>query len=77
MKFDQNEAGGMALEFLAWAINRDYSAVHSVFLYPTSPPPYLNEPGQMLAFALEGQETEADELAHFLNMIREDSFIRC
>jgi hypothetical protein len=37
MKFDQNEAGGMALEFLAWAINRDYSAVHSVFLSHFTP----------------------------------------
>jgi hypothetical protein len=75
MKFDQTEEGWMALEFLAWAINRDYSSVHKVILLPTSAPPYLNRPGHMLAFALEGQETEADDLARFLNMVREDSFI--
>ena len=75
MRFDHDEDGWMALEFLAWAINRDYSSVHKVFFYPTSPPPYLNEPGQMLAFALEGQETAANDLAHFLNTERENDFI--
>ena len=75
MTFDHNEDGWMALEFLAWAINRDYSSAHKVILYPTSPPPYLNEPGKMLTFALEGRENDPDDLAHFLNMEREHDFI--
>ena len=39
------------------------------------PLPCLVELGQILVFALEGQETGVDELAHFLNMIREDGCI--
>jgi hypothetical protein len=53
------EAGWRALEFLAWFVNEWMRLPPSpwhVRLYPTSGPPYLNEPGETLYFALEGDE---------------------
>lgn len=75
MEFEKNEAGWIALEFLAWAINVDYASEYHAFFYPTSAPPYLNRPGKMLAFALEGRDVEPDDLAEFLDTVREECFI--
>lgn len=74
--FDQDDDGWLALEFLAWAINNDYRrADHHVILYPTSPPPWLNQPEEMLSFSLEGHDgCSADSLAAFLDRVREDCF---
>jgi len=74
---DHNEDGWLALEFLAWLINHDYRrAGHSVEIYPDSLPPYLNEPGRCLRFALEGVEGEdPNELAEILNETREQYYI--
>ena len=74
--FDRSEAGHFALEFLAWAINNDYRrGGYRVMLYPYAPPPYLNQPGQVLRYHLEGYDTSADELAAFLNKVRRKGFI--
>jgi hypothetical protein len=57
VKFDvaQNAHGWRALEFLAWLINCDASDTYKVVLYPYASPPFMNEPGQMLCFVLEGK----------------------
>jgi hypothetical protein len=69
--------GWRALEFLAWLINHDYTRAEAgVMFYPDALPPYLNTPGSMLKFALEGyQGTSPDKLASFMNQQREASFV--
>ena len=69
--------GWRALEFLAWLVNHDYSqAEPRVRLYPDSMPPYLNRPGSMLKFALEGCDgASPDELAICMNQLREACFV--
>jgi hypothetical protein len=69
--------GWRALEFLAWLINHDYTRAESgVMFYPDSLPPYLNTPGTMLKFALEGYRgASPDKLASFMNEQREACFI--
>ena len=69
--------GWRALEFLAWLVNHDYTqAEPRVRLYPDSAPPYLNRPGAMLKFALEGCEgVSPDALASFMNRQRQRCFI--
>src|SRR6266542_2816542 len=64
-RVEHSENGWHALEFLAWLINNDYvRGGHNVMLYPTASPPYLNRPGKVLSFALEGRRGEdADALA--------------
>lgn len=55
--------GRYALEFLAWLINDDYARSGAgVLLYPFAYPPYLNHPGKMLEFCLEGKGEGADPL---------------
>jgi hypothetical protein len=69
--------GWRALEFLAWLVNHDYvQAEPHVRLYPDSLPPYLNKPGSMLKFALEGwQHADPDALATFMNKLRAECYI--
>jgi hypothetical protein len=76
-EIEHSEDGWFALEFLAWLINNDYwRAGHKVHLYPTSPPPYLNEPGRVLKFSLEGYGSEdPEELAEWIDRVREESYI--
>jgi hypothetical protein len=76
-KVRQDTHGWRALEFLAWLINHCYvDAEPRVRLYPDSAPPYLNTPGSMLKFALEGFEgASADALATFMDQQRTRCFI--
>jgi hypothetical protein len=76
-RVDQDEAGWRALEFLAWLINNAYQrAEHHVTLYPTAPPPYLNTPGQVLAFALEGFDGEdPNQLAECMDRLRAKAYV--
>jgi hypothetical protein len=69
--------GWRALEFLAWLINHHYARAEAgVMFYPDALPPYMNTPGSMLKFALEGyQGTSPDKLASFMNQQREACFI--
>ena len=49
----------ISLEWLAWLVNNNLRrAGRQVAIIPTAPPPYLNEPGRMLKFALEGERGE-------------------
>src|SRR4030042_5088513 len=53
---DWDENGRFSLEFLAYVIN-DYLRVvehKGIILYPYAAPPYLNTPGEMLDFVIEG-----------------------
>jgi hypothetical protein len=66
------KGGWLVLEHLAWAINHDYrSGNPDVSLLPKSPPPFLNTPGEMLRFAIEGYNgADPDDLAQFLKRVR-------
>ena len=45
-------------------------------LFPTAPPPYLNTPGRVLAFALEGFDGEdPDQLAEWMDQLRGKAYI--
>lgn len=71
------EDGWRALEFLAWLINNDYArAGRHVICYPEAAPPYLNHPGHMLRFALEGQDNEdPNALAAWINKLRRQFYV--
>jgi hypothetical protein len=74
--FDQSVDGFFALEFLAWAINNDYRrSGFRVMLYPYAPPPYMNVPGRVLRYHLEGYDADPNALATFLNAMRRKHFI--
>lgn len=49
----KNELGWRTLEFLAWAFEDLVHAGRQLQFFPTSAPPYLNEPGECLAFVVE------------------------
>jgi len=60
----------VSLEFLSWAL-RD---IPTVWFEPTARPPYLNFPGKMLRFVIEGQRTkgeksEPDDIAAFIQEV--------
>jgi hypothetical protein len=76
-RVEHSDDGWHALEFLAWLVNNDYARCgHQVTLYPIAPPPYLNEPGQVLAFALEGYEGEdPNALATWVNQLRRSCYV--
>jgi hypothetical protein len=76
-RVDKDAYGWRALEFLAWLINNAYQrAEHHVTLYPTAPPPYLNAPGRVLAFALEGYDGEdPNQLAEWMDQLRTRAYI--
>jgi hypothetical protein len=68
-----SKGGWRVLEHLAWAINNDYrrGGNSDVSLLPKAPPPFLNTPGEMLRFAVEGYNgSDPDDLAQFLNRVR-------
>jgi hypothetical protein len=76
-RVDKGEHGWRALEFLAWLINNAYQRdEHHVTLYPIAPPPYLNGPGQVLSFALEGYANEnPDVLADWIQQVHQQAYI--
>lgn len=79
VKFDiaPNDVGWRTLEFLAWLINNDMRrAGRKALLLPVSPPPYLNFPGDMLSFVLEGWGNEdAERLADWIDELRETYYV--
>ena len=75
VKFDvaQNAHGWRALEFLAWLFNEDMRrGSKQVWLYPYAPPPWLNTPGQVLCFTIEGWLDNPREVADFLMRMMAD-----
>jgi hypothetical protein len=81
VKFDieQSPEGWMTVEFLAWAINNAYvrsDAGHTVVFEPTAPPPYLNGPGEVLRWVVEGYQNEdPDALARYLVELIDDYYV--
>jgi hypothetical protein len=74
LRVDHTEHGWHALEFLAWLINVD-ARKHHIVLYPTSPPPYLNEPGACLLFALQGVDEDPEELGNWIERLAKECYI--
>ena len=71
--------GWLSLEFLAWAITDMRRGNRMVALGADSKPPYLNQPGRMLTFEIEGSRAgddgmEPDEVAEFIEKWTADSF---
>ena len=70
---EKNELGWRTLEFMAWAFEDLVKAKYRLFFFPTSPPPYLNEPGECLSFVVEcyidtpKDELKIEEMAQHLN----------
>ncbi len=63
VRIEQNPVGWRTLEFLSWVINHDAhngEDPSKVWLVPTSVPPYLNTPGEMLTFTIECHDDESD-----------------
>ena len=80
---EKSELGWRLLEFLGWATTDMIRAGERLKLFPTSPPPYLNEPGNCLSFVIEifpkdgDQETRFTKVAEFLNRCRLDYWADC
>ena len=49
----KSEAGWRTIEFISWLYTDMSRGGEHVLLFPTAPPPYLNEPGECLSFVLE------------------------
>jgi len=72
---NRTDEAWLSLEFLAWAINRDgRGRGQGTLLIPDSAPPYLNEPGRMLHFALEGSG-DPEALAAWVEKLRGGCFV--
>jgi hypothetical protein len=73
----RSDYGWFAMEFLAWVVNSDSRrAGANLEFFPTSPPPYLNEPGEMLCFVIEGRKPEKPEkFAEYLKFLKEAAYV--
>jgi hypothetical protein len=74
----QTLLGWRTLEFLAWLYTDMISAGERLKFFPTSPPPYLNTPGECLSFVVECYPLDGDQdarfrkIAEFINSCREE-----
>ena len=72
----QSPLGWRTLEFLAWVYTDMIRAGERLKLFPTSPPPYLNTPGECLSFVIECYPLDGDQderfrkVAEFINSCR-------
>ena len=79
----KSELGWRTLEFLAWLATDMVRAGERLEFFPTSPPPYLNTPGQCLTFVLECYPKQGDQdvrfakVAAFINSCREQYWPQC
>ncbi len=73
---DHSEHGWFALEFITWVVTDYVRSGHNVILYPVAPPPYLNTPGSVLSFVLEGHGGEdPNDLAVWMDKTRRAYYI--
>jgi len=73
---DRTDDGWLALEFLTWVVNHDRRAAgRKALLVPDSPPPFLNSPGRMLFFRIEGNGDDPDELACWIERMAKECFV--
>ncbi len=76
MEIARDDDGHFALEFLAWLINHGGRCAGSrVILLPDAPPPYVNFPGRVLTYLLEGEGEDPDELAAWINKCRRELYV--
>jgi hypothetical protein len=61
----KSELGWRTLEFLAWACTDMTRAGERLEFFPTSPPPYLNTPGECLSFVIECYPKDGDQEQRF------------
>ena len=71
------------MEFLAWLYSDMIRAGERLKLFPTSPPPYLNTPGECLSFVIEcyplddDQDERFERVANFISWCREEHWTEC
>lgn len=78
IKPDRSEHGWFDLEFLSWVVsdfNRGNRGEGRIELSPHSAPPYLNEPGNTMYFALIGRMVDQAEFARQLQKRKDDCYI--
>lgn len=79
--FQQSSLGWRTLEFLSWLFTDMIRAGERLKFYPTSPPPYLNTPGECLSFVIECYPLNGDQderfckVAEFINSCREEYWL--
>jgi hypothetical protein len=78
----KSELGWRTIEFIAWLYTDMSRAGERVFLFPTAPPPYLNEPGQCLSYVLEvhahdGGDLRVDRVSQFVQQYMASYWAEC
>jgi hypothetical protein len=79
----QSPLGWRTLEFLAWVCTDLIRAGERLKFFPTSPPPYLNTPGECLSFVIECYPVDGDQderfrkVAEFMKSRREEYLPDC
>jgi hypothetical protein len=82
-EIEKTERGWRILEFLAWLTTDMIRAGERIEFFPTSPPPYLNDPGKCLSFVIEIHPKDGDEderfsrVASFIKECREKYWDQC
>lgn len=82
-EIEKTELGWRVLEFLAWVTGDMLRAGERLKFFPSSPPPYLNEPGNCLSFVIEvhpkdgDQEERFTKVADFINQCKEEYWSEC
>ena len=75
MLIDWTKEGYFSLEWLSWyifcVIKRGGS---EIFFNPFAPPPYLNTPGEMLSFVIEGYNIDLVDLAERIKNNKDEYF---
>ena len=80
---EKSELGWRLLEFLGWVTGDMLRAGERLEFFPTSPPPYLNEPGSCLSFVIEIHPLDGDEeerftkVADFVDQCRKEYWPDC
>ena len=73
---EHSEHGWHALEFLIWYVNNNLRRRGlKVSLDAYSPPPYLNEPGQSLYFAIYARGLDPDTFSEELTEYRQQFYL--
>ena len=80
---EKSELGWRTIEFLAWVFNALVQSKYRLFFWPTSPPPYINEPGTCLSFVVEmyldtlDNQESINRIAGFINEFRSQYWADC
>ena len=82
-EIEKTEMGWRTLEFIAWLTADMVRGGERMEFIPTSPPPYLNEPGNCLSFVIEIHPKNGDDeerfskVANFIKSCREKYWNQC